>query len=202
MKIKSVEFTGSTDHYTKCPAKNLPEYAFVGRSNVGKSSLINALVNKKNIAYTSSKPGKTQIINHFFIDETWYLVDLPGYGYAKASKTSRANWGAMIHDYLLYRKQLACLFVLIDIRIKPQDNDLDFIDWLGENKIPFALVFTKSDKVKTGALKKNIMDFEAAMSETWDILPDTFITSSIKKTGQQEILQYINHINDSFFQKV
>lgn len=196
--IKNYEFLQSTDDWRKCPAAPLPEYAFVGRSNVGKSSLINMLVNNRKLAKTSSKPGKTQTINHYIIDKSWYLVDLPGYGYASASKTMRSNWVRMISDYLQYRKNLQLVFVLIDSRLEPQQKDLDFINGLGEMQIPFALIFTKTDKLSLSAVRRNCQQFTEQLLKTWESLPDIFLSSSVTGSGRVDILSYIDKINTDF----
>lgn len=195
MEIRQARFIVSNSKVSKCPAPVRPEYAFIGRSNVGKSSLINMLTNNKSLAKTSGKPGKTQLINHFLINETWYMVDLPGYGYAKAPKTETRKWENFISQYILERPNLFCLFVLIDIRHEPQTIDLEFIDWLGENDIPFALIFTKSDKLKDTEVARSIENYKAKLLETWNALPEIFITSSPKNLGKNEILGYIGKIN-------
>ena len=184
----------SVTDWRKCPSPTLPEYAFIGRSNVGKSSLINMLVNNKKLAKTSSKPGKTQTINHFLINKNWYLVDLPGYGYASISKAMREKWQKMISDYLLKRENLQVIFVLIDSRLEPQKIDLEFIDWLGENGVPFAIVFTKADKLGNGKVKDNVHRYLQKLSEQWETLPPHFITSSEDKRGREELLDYIDQI--------
>lgn len=196
MEIKQAVFVKSSSDMSQCPAPALPEYAFIGRSNVGKSSLINMLCNRKSLAKTSSRPGKTQLINHFMIDESWYLVDLPGYGWSKVSKKQKAQWGLMIEQYILQRENLQCLFVLLDGRLDPQRIDYEFIQWLGEKLIPFALVFTKSDK-----LSRNKFDLVKAqhirkLKAGWEELPTIFVSSAITKTGQKEILGFIESIND------
>lgn len=198
MKIKSAEFVISNTDYRLCPKEFLPEYAFIGRSNVGKSSLINALVDRKNLAKTSGKPGKTQLINHFKINNNWFLVDLPGYGYASTSKTNREQFKSMINKYLLNRSNLICLFVLLDIRHKAQNIDLDFMQKMGKEEIPFAMVFTKSDKISQTQIIKNIKQYKQEMLENWEFLPDIFITSSEKKIGMNEILTFIEKYNQSF----
>ena len=195
MKIKTAEFVISNTNYKKCPLPNIPEYAFIGRSNVGKSSLLNALVNNKNLAKTSSKPGKTQLINHFLINKRWFLVDLPGYGYAKISKTKRAEFHDMISKYLLHRTNLMCLFVLIDSRHAPQAIDQEFMQWLAEQKIPFAMIFTKIDKLGQLTLNKNIEKYKIEMLKKWEKLPEIFITSAENKTGVYEITKYIENVN-------
>ncbi|MBX2842518.1 MAG: ribosome biogenesis GTP-binding protein YihA/YsxC [Flammeovirgaceae bacterium] len=198
MKIPSARFLVSNSDYKKCPKPNLPEYAFIGRSNVGKSSLINALFDNKTLAKTSSKPGKTQLINHFFINEEWYLVDLPGYGYAKVSKTIKAAFQKIIYQYLEHRENLQCVFVLVDIRIPPQNIDLEFMEWLGKKQIPFAIIFTKADKLKIGEKEASIKRFEEEFLKSWEFFPDYFVTSSNTKTGMEEIFQFINEINKGF----
>ena len=198
MKIKTAEFVISNTDYTICPAPKMAEYAFIGRSNVGKSSLINATVNQRNLAKTSGKPGKTQLINHFIINKEWYLVDLPGFGYAKISKTKRAEFHDMISEYLLNRTSLMCLFVLIDIRHKPQDIDKEFMQWLSEKGIPFVMVFTKVDKLGKVVLAKNIGAYKAEMLKAWGELPQIFITSAEKKTGTKEICDFIEQLNPQF----
>jgi GTP-binding protein len=198
MKIKTAEFVISNTDYRICPAPRMAEYAFIGRSNVGKSSLINAIVDKKNLAKTSGKPGKTQLINHFIINKEWYLVDLPGFGYAKISKTKRAEFHDMISEYLLNRTSLMCLFVLIDSRHKPQDIDKEFMQWLSEKGIPFVMVFTKVDKIGKVVLAKNIGTYKAEMLKAWGELPQIFITSAEKKTGTKEICDFIEQLNPQF----
>ena len=195
MEVKSAEFVISNTDIRKCPTGKLPEYAFIGRSNVGKSSLINMLTDRKQLALTSQKPGKTQLINHFIINDNWYLVDLPGYGYAQNGKTGRERLRAIIEDYIRMREQLTCLFVLIDCRHEPQKNDLAFMEWLGENGIPFVLVFTKTDKISKGKLNENVEIYREKMFETWEELPKMFFTSAEKKEGKEEILAYIEEIN-------
>lgn len=197
MVIKSAEFVISNSQVSKCPATGLPEYAFIGRSNVGKSSLINMLTGRKGLAMTSQKPGKTQLINHFLINDAWYLVDLPGYGYARLSKDGRERLKRMIEDYTLERKELICLFVLLDARHEPQKIDLEFIEWLGEEGVPFALVFTKADKLSKGKLASNIESYKARLREQWEELPPLFVTSSEEKLGRDELLDYIDGINSS-----
>lgn len=198
MKIKSAEFVISNTDYKLCPKELLPEYAFIGRSNVGKSSLINALVDRKTLAKTSGKPGKTQLINHFKINNNWFLVDLPGYGYASTSKTNREKFKSMINKYLLNRSNLICLFVLLDIRHKAQNIDLDFMQKIGKEGIPFAMVFTKSDKISQTQIIKNIKQYKQEMLENWEFLPDIFITSSQNRIGMKEILTFIEKYNQSF----
>jgi GTP-binding protein len=198
MKIKTAEFVISNTDYEICPVPKIPEYAFIGRSNVGKSSLINALVNHKNLAKTSGRPGKTQLINHFIINKQWYLVDLPGFGYAKISKSKRADFHDMISEYLLNRSSLMCLFVLIDCRHTPQQIDQEFMQWLAEKEIPFVMVFTKGDKVGKNTLAKNIASYKSEMLKAWGKLPQMFITSAEKKTGTQEIANFIETLNPQF----
>jgi GTP-binding protein len=194
MKITSATFLISNTDYRKCPSDNVPDFAFIGRSNVGKSSLINMLCNHKNLAKTSSKPGKTQLINHFSINNNqWYLVDLPGYGYARTSKTNREKWEGMIVDYLCKRESLYCIFVLIDSRLEPQKIDLEFIDWLGEKGLPFVLVFTKTDKNSALQTEKNITAFKQEMSKTWEEIPMIFQTSIVQNKGKDKILEFIEH---------
>ena len=197
MVIKSAEFVISNSQVSKCPTTGLPEYAFIGRSNVGKSSLINMLTGRKGLAMTSQKPGKTQLINHFIINDAWYLVDLPGYGYARLSKDGREKLKKMIEDYTLERKELICLFVLVDARHDPQKIDLEFIEWLGEEGVPFALVFTKADKLTKGKLVANIEGYKARLRQQWEELPPLFITSSEERLGREELLDYIDGINAS-----
>ena len=198
MKIKSAEFVISNTDYKLCPKEIHPEYAFIGRSNVGKSSLINALVNRKNLAKTSGKPGKTQLINHFKINDSWFLVDLPGYGYASTSKTNREMFKEMINKYLLNRKNLICLFVLLDIRHNPQSIDLEFMGKMGQEKIPFVMIFTKSDKISQTQISKNIKLYKTEMLKQWEYLPDMFITSSENQNGISEILKFIEEYNKGF----
>ena len=197
MVIKSAEFVISNSQVSKCPTTGLPEYAFIGRSNVGKSSLINMLTGRKGLAMTSQKPGKTQLINHFIINDAWYLVDLPGYGYARLSKDGREKLKKMIEDYTLERKELICLFVLVDARHDPQKIDLEFIEWLGEEGVPFARVFTKADKLTKGKLAANIEGYKARLRQQWEELPPLFITSSEEGLGREELLDYIDGINAS-----
>lgn len=197
MEIKSAEFVISNSLVGKCPTTNLPEYAFIGRSNVGKSSLINMLANNKKLAKTSATPGKTLLINHFIINNEWYLVDLPGYGYAKRSKSEVEKLQTLISSYILNREEMTCLFVLVDSRLEPQKIDLEFIEWLGENGIPFGIIFTKADKSKLGKLKSNISSYLKKLKEQWEELPPYFITSSENRTGREDLLNYIEEINKS-----
>ena len=198
MEIKNSEYSISSPTVSLCPKDTKPEYAFIGRSNVGKSSLINMLCNHKNLAKTSSTPGKTLLINHFIINKEWYLVDLPGYGYAKRSKTQRDKLEQMIAQYILQRVQLANVFVLIDIRHDPQTIDREFIDWLGQSQIPFCIVFTKADKLSPSKVKPAAEAWMQKMLDTWEELPPYFITSSSSRMGREEILNYIDEINKSF----
>lgn len=197
MKVNTAKFIISNTDVAKCPKDPIPEYAFIGRSNVGKSSLINMLTNHKNLAKTSGKPGKTQLINHFKINDQWFLVDLPGYGYAKVSKTQRAKFQKFITDYFDKRKQLTCSFVLVDSRHEPQKIDLEFMQYLGENAIPFCIIFTKSDKLKPSQIQKNIMNYESELLKTWETMPKYFITSSTSKAGKDEVLDFIHDVNMS-----
>lgn len=198
MKIKTAEFVISNTDYKICPAPQIPEYAFIGRSNVGKSSLINALANNKKLAKTSGTPGKTQLINHFLINKNWYLVDLPGYGFAKTSKVKRAEFHDIISSYLLNRTNLMCLFVLIDCRHAPQAIDQEFMQWLAENKIPFVLAFTKIDKLKKNMLLKHLEKYKLEMLKSWEELPEIFITSAENKKGISKIKTYIEQLNTQF----
>lgn len=196
MQIKTAEFVKSSQKWQECPEPNLPEYAFIGRSNVGKSSLINAMMNHKDLAKTSQTPGKTQLINHFLVNENWYLTDLPGYGYAKVSKSLRKDFEKLITNYILNRKNLVNLFVLVDIRHTPQKIDLEFMQWCGESGVPFSIVFTKADKLKPGAADKNVGIYKNELLQTWEELPDLYITSAEKKAGGDLILDYIQKTND------
>jgi len=195
MNIKSAEFVISNSDYRKCPQDGKPEYAFIGRSNVGKSSLINMLTNRKGLAMTSSTPGKTMLINHFLINDEWYLVDLPGYGYARRGKEGREKLRKIIEDYILEREAMTNLFVLVDSRHEAQKIDLEFMEWLGENGIPFAIVFTKGDKQGSGRLQLNVNAYKEKLLETWEELPPIFVTSSEKGQGREELLKYIDQIN-------
>ena len=197
MDIKSAEFVISNTDYLKCPDSQLPEYAFIGRSNVGKSSLINMLCNRKDLAMTSSKPGKTLLINHFLINNNWHLVDLPGYGYATTGKKMREQLQSIIESYILQREQLTCLFLLIDCRHEPQKIDLEFMEWLGENDVPFSIVFTKLDKLSHVKGVESIRVYKEKLEEQWEELPPIFLTSSEKRLGRDEILGYIADINKS-----
>ena len=195
MKITSATYIGSKPHHTQCPTDHRPEYAFIGRSNVGKSSLINALTDRKKLALTSSTPGKTMCINHFLINEQWYIVDLPGYGYAQRGKKEMEKLKTMINSYVLEREQLTCLFVLIDIRHDPQKVDLAFLHFLGSNGVPFAIVFTKADKLTPSKIKPAAEKYLDTLREEWEELPPYFITSATNKTGKDELLDYIDNIN-------
>ncbi|MFN5983878.1 MAG: ribosome biogenesis GTP-binding protein YihA/YsxC [Fluviicola sp.] len=197
MNIKSAQFVISNTDIKLCPTDGKPEYAFIGRSNVGKSSLINMLVDKKDMAKTSGKPGKTQLINHFIINDTWYLVDLPGYGYAKASKTSRATWEKFIADFLTKRETLINIFVLLDARLPPQKIDIEFMGWCGEQGLPFSMVFTKIDKLSSSALQKNLAAYKKEMLKMWEVMPPSFTTSAESKFGREKLLNYIQSINES-----
>lgn len=200
MEITSAEFVVSNSRADMCPDTHLPEYAFIGRSNVGKSSLINMLTNHSNLAMTSSTPGKTLLINHFLINKTWYLVDLPGYGYAQRGKKMMEKIQKIIEYYVLEREQMTCLFVLVDSRLSPQKIDLEFIEWLGENNVPFAIIFTKADKQSIGKTKQNVNIYLNKLKEQWEELPPYFISSSEKKIGREEILNYIEEVNASLVQ--
>ena len=197
MHIKSAKFVISNTDVRKCPEGNLPEYAFIGRSNVGKSSLINMLTNHKGLAMTSATPGKTLLINHFLINEEWYLVDLPGYGFAQRGMAQREQLRQIIENYILEREQLVCLLVLIDCRHPAQKIDLEFMEWLGENDVPFTIIFTKIDKIGRGRLKENIKAYQEAMLGTWEELPPMLCSSSENKEGREEILDFIEEINKS-----
>ena len=197
MEIKSAEFIISNTDISKCPQHNRPEYAFIGRSNVGKSSLINMLTNRKGLAMTSATPGKTLLINHFLINKDWYLVDLPGYGYAQRGQSQREQLRRIIESYILNREQLTSLFVLIDSRLEPQKIDLEFIEWLGENSVPFGIIFTKADKLGRSRLNDNVKKFLDTLKEQWEELPPHFITSSLDKSGRDDVLDYIASINKS-----
>lgn len=200
MVIKTAEFVKSSGKWQDCPEPNLPEYAFIGRSNVGKSSLINAMLNHKDLAKTSQTPGKTQLINHFIINESWYLTDLPGYGYARVSKSMRRDFEKIITNYILNRKNLVNLFVLVDVRLTPQKIDIEFIEWCGENGVPFSIVFTKSDKLKPNTILTNVEDYKTELLKTWEDLPEIYVTSAEKKLGGDEILKFISTINQFLFE--
>ena len=196
MKITSAEFVISNSDVDKCPSNRLPEYAFIGRSNVGKSSLINMLMQRKSLAKTSGRPGKTQLINHFLINKNWYLVDLPGYGYARVSKSTKKVFQKFITKYFEKREQLVLAFVLIDCRHEPQPVDLEFMAWMGEQQVPFSIIFTKADKLKPLAIKRNIEAYRLKMLETWEEMPLHFVTSASKSTGRDDLLGYISSINE------
>lgn len=196
MIIKTASFLQSNTKVNKLPDGNKPEYAFIGRSNVGKSSLINMLTNNRQLAKTSSTPGKTITINHFIINDEWYLVDLPGYGFAQRSKKDRETWKVMLDDYIRNRKNLICMFVLVDSRIEPQKIDLEFINHLGELQMPFSIIFTKVDKINNSTLEKNLQVYKDKLAEQWEELPRIFITSSEKSVGKDELLDYIDNINN------
>ena len=194
MQIKTAKFVVSNQEVSKCPTNQLPEYAFIGRSNVGKSSLINMLTNQKSLAKTSGRPGKTQLINHFIINETWFLVDLPGYGYARVSKSAKKTFQKFITAYFRDRKQLISAFVLVDIRHKPQPVDLAFMQWLGEHSVPFSIVFTKADKLRPKAIEDHIDTYKNIVLESWEEFPNYFITSSTNYAGKEALLEYIDTI--------
>ena len=198
MKIGKAEFLISSAKVEQCPKPDRPEYAFIGRSNVGKSSLINMLTDRKNLARVSGSPGKTITINHFVVDETWFLVDLPGYGYAKRSKAERAKWEKMIRNYILKRTNLLNVFLLIDLRHPPQSNDLEFMEWLAMSQIPFTILFTKSDKLKTGARQASLTAYRRKLEENWEELPGMIVTSAREGTGRDEVLSFINQTNKIF----
>ena len=197
MLVKSAEFVMSNSDVAKCPKNRLAEYAFIGRSNVGKSSLINMLTSKKSLAKTSGRPGKTQLINHFLINKNWYLVDLPGYGYAKVSKRSKKTFQKFITQYFSLREQLISAFVLVDIRHEPQPIDVEFMQWLGENSIPFSIIFTKADKLKPKAIENHVEAYKTILLETWEETPNYFITSSSNDTGKEAVLIYIDQLNEN-----
>jgi GTP-binding protein len=195
MIIKDAHFVSSNSKIDRLPKDNIPEYAFIGRSNVGKSSLINTLVQRRALAKTSATPGKTIAINHFMVNDSWYLVDLPGYGYAQRSKKAREEWRVMLANYIRRRRNLICTFVLVDSRIEPQNSDIGFMEWLGENQVPFCIVFTKVDKISKVELDKNIEIYKSKLLEEWEELPQMFITSSETKQGRDELLDYIEQQN-------
>ena len=201
MIVSSAEFVKSSQELNQCPKTDMPEFAFIGRSNVGKSSLINMLVDKKDLAKTSSQPGKTQLINHFLINEEWYLVDLPGYGYAKTSMENRKKWRKMIEDYLLKRVNLLTVFGLVDSRLEPQKIDLEFINFLGENQVPITLIFTKTDKQSAKKTEESLERFKESLSEYWEELPEIILTSSEKRVGRDEVLETIENIIPFFNQE-
>ncbi len=198
MIIKSADFLVSNTKMGALPKPSLPEYAFIGRSNVGKSSLINMLCQRKGLAKTSQNPGKTQLINHFLINNSWYLVDLPGYGFAKVSQTTRKSWEGMIKTYLEKRENLQCVMVLVDSRLSPQKVDLEFIDWLGSKGIPFVIIFTKADKQSKSKTSANVTLFKNELSKTWEEIPTCFVTSAEEKTGRDEVLEFIHNVNEQF----
>ena len=198
MNIKSAEFICSNTQVSKLPPPVLPEYAFIGRSNVGKSSLINMLTDKKGLAKTSQTPGKTQLINHFLINEKWYIVDLPGYGYAKISKSKKEDWNKFIRTYLDKRESLQCVFALIDSRLEPQKIDLEFCNWLGEKSIPFSLIFTKADKQSSVKTDQNVSKFKKALLATFEEIPNIFITSAELQSGREEVLNFVGSVNNVF----
>ncbi len=198
MKINTATFVISAVNIDGCPKPTLPEYAFIGRSNVGKSSLINALTGRNKLAKISNTPGKTRLINHFLINDNWYLVDLPGYGYARISKKDRAAWGKMSEEYILNRPNLLTVFLLIDSRHAPQKSDLEFIEWMGGNEIPFSMVYTKTDKLSKRELSDNLESYQAVLNEVWEELPTAFVTSSAKKQGLEEVLSFIENTNKLF----
>ncbi len=190
----------SNSDVMKCPSEPIPEYAFIGRSNVGKSSLINMLMDRKNLAKTSGRPGKTQLINHFKVNDNWFLVDLPGYGYARVSKKDKNTFQKYITNYFQQRQQLLCSFVLVDIRHEPQKIDLEFMQWMGENEIPFCIIFTKADKLKPKVIEKNVSEYLKVLTDSmWEEAPQHFVTSSSKAIGRDEVLNFINLINEEFF---
>ncbi|TMM56207.1 YihA family ribosome biogenesis GTP-binding protein [Maribacter algarum] len=202
MKIKSANFVMSNSDVTKCPSEKLPEYAFIGRSNVGKSSLINMLMDRKHLAKTSGRPGKTQLINHFKVNENWFLVDLPGYGYARVSKKDKNTFQKYITNYFEQRKQLVCSFVLVDIRHEPQKIDMEFMEWMGENSIPFCIIFTKADKLKPKVIERQVDDYlQELIDGIWEEAPQHFVTSSSNGTGRDELLSFIQEINLQFFKE-
>lgn len=200
MKIKSANFVMSNSDVKKCPSDPIPEYAFIGRSNVGKSSLINMLMDRKHLAKTSGRPGKTQLINHFKVNENWFLVDLPGYGYARVSKRDKSTFQKYITNYFEQREQLVCSFVLVDIRHEPQKVDLEFMQWMGENGIPFCIIFTKADKLKPNVIERNVTKYlNTLIADMWEEAPQHFITSSSNTLGRDELLAFIDEINIQFF---
>ena len=200
MEIRSATFVVSNTDVGKCPRDGRPEYAFIGRSNVGKSSLINMLTGRKGLAMTSATPGKTLLINHFLVNDRWYIVDLPGYGYAQRGRRVQEQIRRIIESYVLHREQMTCLFVLVDVRHSPQAIDLEFIEWLGENGVPFALVFTKADKLKPGALKANVQAYLKHLEGQWEELPPSFVTSAESRLGREELLGFIENVNKTLQQ--
>ncbi len=201
MIIKEAKFILSSTKVERCPKPSLPEYAFIGRSNVGKSSLINLLTNRKSLAKISKTPGKTQLINHFLINDEWYLVDLPGYGFANVPVTRKKAWDRVIRNYILKRPNLICLFVLIDSRHNPQKSDLSFMHFLGKNRVPFSLIFTKTDKLSAGELQRNLEYYKTILLESWESLPPIFHVSALKKRGRDEVLDYIEEMNQGVMPK-
>ena len=197
MLVKSAEFITSNRDVAKCPKDRFPEYAFIGRSNVGKSSLINMLMQRKKLAKTSGRPGKTQLINHFLINKNWYLVDLPGYGYARVSKSSKKVFQKFITKYFEKREQMVLAFVLVDCRLEPQPIDIEFMQWMGESQVPFSIIFTKADKLKPNALKKNIETYKQKMLEVWEEMPQHFITSASNTQGREELLGFLGNLNNA-----
>ena len=198
MKINTADYSGSYPTVRKCPPSSLPEYAFIGRSNVGKSSLINMLCERNALARVSKTPGKTQYLNFYIVNKSWYIVDLPGYGYAKRSKTKRKEWQKMIEGYMLHRINLVCAFVLVDINVPPQNIDIEFINWMGQMQIPYVIAFTKADRIKTSKVQENITAFSEELLKYWNELPQMFITSSNNKTGADEIYAFLEKINAGF----
>jgi len=202
MKIKSADFVISNTEVSRCPKEPLPEYAFIGRSNVGKSSLINMLTERRSLAKTSGRPGKTQLINHFKINENWFLVDLPGYGYARVSKKDKNTFQKYITNYFTQREQLVCSFILVDVRHSPQKIDMEFMEWMGENAIPFCIIFTKADKLKPKAIEKQVQSYiEVLLADIWEEAPMHFVTSSSKRLGRDEVLNFIENINLDYFKR-
>lgn len=202
MNITTAEYSASYKSLRSCPTDMKPEFAFIGRSNVGKSSLLNMLCNQKKLAKTSGQPGKTQSINYFIINKNWYMVDLPGYGYAKISKSQREQWRKMIETYLLFRENLQCAFLLIDLNVPPQAIDLEFMDWMGKMNVPFVIAFTKTDKMKEYKIEENLAAFEAKVLENWEAMPQYFITASEIKRGRDEILDFIEPLNERFYNQL
>ncbi len=201
MIIKQAEFICSNTDYNKCPKTDLPEYAFIGRSNVGKSSLINMITNHKKLAKISGRPGKTQLINHFLINKNWYIVDLPGYGWARISKSERTKWKKMINDYFLNRENLKFVFVLVDSRHEPQKIDIEFVNWLGMNGLPLGIIFTKTDKLSPNKVQANVAKFKKVMLKEWEKMPTYFLSSSVSKDGEKEILSFIDEVNNDVKQQ-
>lgn len=198
MEIKNIQFIKSSPNVASCPDESYPEFAFAGRSNVGKSTLINYLLGRLNLAKTSQTPGKTRLINHFLVNDSWYLVDLPGFGYAKVSKSGRRKIGEMLNNYLMSRQNLLCVFMLVDARHKPLRNDIEFINRMGDNQIPFVLVYTKSDKLSKSKVEQNIKNYKQELSKYWEEIPEIFITSATKKFGRDKILQFIAKVKEDF----